>query len=480
MGEGIVMKTLLLTTAFFAVLMTYGQNDSLLNVSLKEAQEYAIKNSPVMKSAQLDIESARKKVWETTAIGLPQVSGKVSYSYMITVPPTLEMFNSFSGLGENFGTIYGMIGQLAAQQGNLPVLQQLDSLSKASSQDAEEAATIDDMRWGLTADLTVSQLVFSGAYLVGLQTTRVFKSLTELALTRSEKDLRQNVASGYYLVLMVEENARVLDSTLNATQKLYNEMKKISEAGLMDETDVDQLRITVSNINNAKKALDRQREVAYNLLKYQMGCDLKTRLVLKETLNSFISEPEINQLALEPFAVENTPEFQLLETQVRMNELNVKLNKAAFLPDIAAFYQHQENFNDKSFSFTPPDMFGLSMSIPIFSSGSRMAKLSQARISLEKTRYSQEQAVQGMMLDYESSKNALLNAYDKYITNRENMNLAEKINNRTLSKFREGLSSSMELTQAQSQYLTAQSNFYNAMYELLTAKAKMEKMLNKE
>jgi outer membrane protein TolC len=460
--------------------MTYGQNDSVLNVSLKEAQEFAVKNSPVMKSAQLDIESARKKVWETTAIGLPQVSGKVSYSYMITVPPTLEMFNSFSGLGGNFGTIYGMIGQLAAQQGNLTVLQQLDSLSNASSGEAEEAATVDDMRWGLTADLTVSQLVFSGAYLVGLQTTKVFKSLTELALTRSEKDLRQNVASGYYLVLMVEENARVLDSTLNATEKLYDEMKKIFQAGLMDETDVDQLNITVRNIRNAKNALDRQRDVAYNLLKYQMGYDLKARLILTETLNSFISDAEIARLVLEPFSVENTAEYQLLETQVRLNEMNVKLNKVAFLPDVVAFYQHQENFNDKSFSFTPPDLFGLSMSIPIFSSGSKLAKLSQAKIDLQKTRYSHEQATQGMQLDFESSKNALMNAYDKYITNRDNMTLAEKIHNRTLTKFREGLSSSMELTQAQSQYLTAQSNFYNAMYELLTAKAKIEKMLNKE
>lgn len=480
MGKGEAMRHIVFILIAFSVLGLYGQSDGLLTVTLKQAQDYAIKNSPVMKSALLDMESARKKVWETTAIGLPQVSGKVSYSYMITVPPTLEMFNSFSGLGGNFGTVYGMIGQLAAQQGNMGVLQQLDSISNAAAGEAQETATVDDMRWGLTADLTVSQLVFSGAYLVGLQTTKVFKQLSEIATTRSEKDLRQNVASGYYLVLMVEENARVLDSTLNATQKLYDEMKKISQAGLMDETDVDQLSITVSNIRNAKNALDRQRVVAYNLLKYQMGCDLKAELILTETLNSFISEPDIARLALEPFAVENTPEYQLLETQVRLNELNVKLNKVAFLPDVVAFYQHQENFNDKSFSFTPPDMFGLSMSVPIFSSGSRMAKLSQAKIDLQKTRYSHEQAAQGMELDYQTSKNALMNAYDKYISNRENMTLAEKIYNRTLTKFREGISSSMELTQAQSQYLTAQSNFYNAMYELLAAKAKMEKMLNKE
>jgi len=458
----------------------FSQTDSTLRVTLKEAQDFALKNSPVIKSAQLDIEAAKKKIWETTAIGLPQVSGKVSYSYMITVPPTLEMFNSFSSLGENFGTVYGMIGQLAAQSGNMAVLHQLDSLSQLSSGEAEEAATIDDMRWGMTADLTVSQLIFSGAYLVGLQTTKVFKGLSELALTKSEKDLKQNVAGAYYLVLMVEENARVLDSTLEATQNLYEEMKKIHQAGLLDETDVDQLNITLSNIKNAKKALERQQTVANNLLKFQMGCDFASQVVLTENLASFISEAQIAQLVMEPFSAENTTEYQLLESQVKLNELNVKLNKSSFLPDIAAFYQHEENFNDKSFSFTPPDLFGLSMTVPIFSSWNKRAKLSQAKIQLHKTLYTRDQATQGMIIDFESSKSALLNSYDKYLTNRDNMALAAKIYNRALAKFKEGLISSMELTQSQSQSLTAQSNYYNAMYELLAAKAKIEKMLNKE
>ncbi|PKP20543.1 MAG: hypothetical protein CVU05_08835 [Bacteroidetes bacterium HGW-Bacteroidetes-21] len=456
------------------------QTDSTLRVTLKEAQEYALKNSPTIKSAYLDIEAAKKKIWETTAIGLPQVSGKVSYSYMLTIPSTLEMFNSFSSLGDNFGTAYGMIGQLAAQAGNTNVLHQLDSLSQVSAGSSTEETTTNDMRWGLTADLTVSQLIFSGAYLVGLQTTRVFKGLSEQALTKSEKDVRQNVANAYYLVLMVEENLKVLDSTLLATEKLYNEMKQISKAGLMDETDVDQLGLTLSNIKNAKNALERQRAVSYNLIKFQLGYDLSKPLVLTETMNSFINEDVINQLALETFSVSSTPEFQLLETQVNLNKLNVKLNKMAFLPDIAAFYQHEENFNDKSFSFTPPDMVGLSMTIPIFSSWGRQAKLSQAKIQLNKTIISRDQASQGMIMDFESSRNALLNAYEKFKTNKDNMALASKIYQRTLVKFKEGFSSSLELTQAQSQYLTAQSNYYSAMYELLSSKSKIEKMLNKE
>lgn len=476
------MKSLLavfILSPFFGFLQA--QTDTTLTVTLKQAQEYALKNSPTIKNAQLDIEAARKKIWETTAIGLPQVSGKVSYSYMLTIPSTLETFNSFSAIGEGFGTIYGMLYQLAGQSGNTNVLHQLDSISQASAGgETEEATTEDDLRWGLTADLTVSQLIFSGAYLVGLQTTKVFKSLSDLSLTKSEIDLKQNVANAYYLVLMVEENIKVLDSTETATKKLYDEMLKISNAGLLDVTDVDQFKLTLSNISNAKKALERQRAVSYNLLKFQLGYDLNKPLVLSEKLIDFVNPSVISLLFAENFAVDATPEYKLMETQVNLNKLNVKLNRTSFLPEIAAFYQHQENFNDKSFSFTPPDLLGVSMTIPIFSSFGKRAKLAQAKIQLQKSEISREQASQGMILDFENAKNALSNAYDKFNTNKENMELSSRIYNKTLIKYKEGLSSSLELTQAQSQYLTAQSNYYSAGFELLSAKSKIERMLNKE
>jgi outer membrane protein TolC len=475
------MKKIAILTGAVLLLATtvIAQTDSTMQLSLIQAKEYALQNSPVMKNARLDIENAKRKIWETTAIGLPQVNSKLSYSYMITLSSTIEQFNSFSSIGNSFGDLYGMVGMLAGQAGNVQVLNMLDSISNASAGSGEESTvSTDDLRWGLTWDITATQLIFSGAYLVGLQTSKTFSNLTEIALTQSELDLKQNVASAYYLVLIAEENFRVIDSTCQSTEKLLNDLKAMNKSGFIEETDVDQLRLTLSNLQNTRALLERQIGIAYNLLKYQLGIDFGTKLVLTDKIEALAGEQEIAGLALQSYSYENNPQYQMLETQEKLSKLNVNFNKSTYLPDIAAFYQHQENFNDKAFSFTPPDMIGVAMNIPIFGSGMKRAKVQQAKIQLEKVRNSKEQAAGGLTLDYEQSRANLLNALDKTKTNRENMFLAKRIYGRTLIKYQEGLSSSLDLTQTQNQYLMAQSNYYSALIELLNARAKMEKLLN--
>ena len=181
---------------------------------------------------------------------------------------------------------------------------------------------------------------------------------------------------------------------------------------------------------------------------------------------------------VQKYDVKTQPDYILLETQEKIALINVKYNKSLFLPDIAAFYTHDKNFNDKALSFTPPDLLGVGMTIPIFSSGSRIVKLKQAKLGLFKAQNSKSMVEQGLLLDYEQSKTACLNAIDKFNTQKEAIQLSKKIYDRTLIKYKEGMSSSMDLTQAQNQFLTAQSNYFNAMLELLNANAKINKLLN--
>ena len=437
-------------------------------MSLKEAEDFALKNSPVMKNAQLDLESAKKKIWETTAIGLPQVNAKFSYSYMFKIPESINSFSSLSNLGQWMYMADTALHRLSNPYafGNIP------------NPGTPEVVSEKDRKWGSTLDITATQIIFSGAYLVGLQTAKTYKSLSEIALTKSEYDLKQNVSSAYYLVLIAEENSRLLDSTCNNTQKLLDEITKMNKQGFLEETDVDQLQLTLSTLNNSRMMLKRQTEIAYNLLKFQIGLDLSAKLKLSEQLSGLMDENKINEIILLPYEVAKSPDIMLLESQEKLSKLNVKYNQTGYLPDIAAFYTHNKNFNTHSFSFTPEDMVGVSASIPIFSSGMKHAKVQQARILLDKTRNMKEQATQGLLLDHEKSKNDLINASEKFKTNKDNMHLADKIYQRTLVKYKQGVSSNMELTQAQTQYLQAQSNYYLSLMELLNAKAKMEKLLN--
>ena len=457
---------------FLSFLLNYNaisQNDSISKFSLKDAQEYALKNSPVTKNAILDLESAKRKVWETTAIGLPQVNAKFNYTYMLTVPDKIKEFSNFSSLGTFMYGVDQTLGALTNYQ---------QGWGDMENPGTPEPVRESDLKWGATLDITATQLIFSGGYLVGLQTAKTFKSLSEISLTKSEKDLKQSVAEAYYLVLVLEENKNVIDTTYINTEKLKYKMEQMLVQGFIEETDVDQMKLSLSNLNDTRMMIARQSEIAYNLLKFQLGIDLSKKIELTENIEVFVDENNLQELIIKPFEVNSTPEILLLESQEKLSLLNIKYNRSTYLPDIAAFYTHDENFNKNSFTFTPPDILGLAVNIPIFTSGMTHAKVQQAKISLDKTRNTKEQASQGLKLEHEKSKSDLMSAIDKYRTSKENMRLADKIQKHTIVKYKEGMSSSTEITQASNQYLQSMSNYYNAMMELLNAKAKLEKLLN--
>ncbi|HEY9124289.1 MAG TPA: TolC family protein [Bacteroidales bacterium] len=437
----IKQKKLLLSVFFSCLtLLTFasGGADSSMQFSLEQAKQYALENSPLVKSAALDLEAAKKKIWETTAIGLPQASAKYSYSYILTLPAIYEQFAQMGG-------------------GN---------------------TSLDDMKKSSTLDITVTQLLFSGAYLVGLQTSRVYKGLSELSLTKSKNDLNESVTNAYLLVLIAKENKKILDTMYNNMNALLETIKAMNSKGFVEETDVDQFQITVNTVKNNLELVTNQVLIAERMLKYQLGYPFESAITLTDSINGFVNNININTMLAEPFQVENNVDYKLVETQTKLMKLNLKLNKSEFLPDIAAFYQHDKNFNDKAVSFTPPDLVGLTINIPIFSSGQRLAKVSQARISYEKAKISQDQTAKGLRIQFEDNKAKYINALGNYESSKSNYALAEKIYNRSITKYKAGMISSSDLTQVQNQYLQAQTNYFSAILDLTSAKSKIENLIS--
>jgi len=427
------------------------QKDSVQSFSLKQAQDYALENSPLVKNANLDLESAKKKIWETTAIGLPQVNSKLAYSYQLTIPSTIEKF----------------VGSMITGFESLPEpvkTHLMDSLIK-------------DMRWGLTYDITVTQLLFSGSYLVGLQTTKVYKQLSEAAVIKSQLDVSEQVTNAYYLVLIAQENKNILDTTYANTAKILEYIKSTNAQGLIEETDVDQMQLTVSTLKNVMEMVTRQLEVAKNLLKFQMGIELAQKLILTDDINTLLASSDLAVLATKEFKVESNVDYGLMETQEKLMALNLKLQKSTLLPDIAAFYQHEENFNKNSFSFTPPNLIGVSMNIPIFGSGMKIAKIQQAKIAVEKAKNSKEQVSLGLQTTFSSAQSTFITDVNTYLTKKQNVILAQKIYNKNVIKYKEGIIGSLELTLAQNQYLQSQTEYYTSIIDLSTAKSKLEKLL---
>lgn len=445
----------------------YAQNDSVYRFSLTEAQDFGIENYYQTKNAALDIEAAKKKVWETTAIGLPQVSGKIQGSYTPELTETVESFSSFGSL---FDWMYGAdqaLYNLTSDPafGNIPQPQ------------AQEPVNPDDMKWSMNASLTVSQLLFSGSYIVGLQSAKVYKNISALNKIKTDQDVKEMIANSYYNVLIAEENKIILQQTYDNLGKTFAEMEAMQKQGLIEDTDVDQMELTVSNIKSSLDMITRLSDISINLLKTQLGININSKLELTDNLDMLTGNLSYESLLTKEFNTDNNVTIALLENSVEAQKLLNKLDKAAFLPDLAAFYMYYNEFNENAFSFNPPHTLGVTMNIPIFSSGQRLSKVSQSKIEYLKAENTLEQVSQAMIVDFQNSKSALIAASEKYDTEKKNLELSKRIYDKTLIKFNNGMTSSLDLTQVQNQYFTSQTNYYGSLQELISAKNKLEKLL---
>lgn len=458
--------TFLLTTlmAFVLSLQSFSQQNAELSLSLRQAQDYALEHNTGMKNAKLDIEMAKKKIWETTAIGLPQISASGSYQHIFKVP---EM--SFGGAS-----------LLSTHREGIT----LSGVPTGFNNDSIFLNYFpgDPIKLGVpdnaSVSLNVSQIIFSGEYLVGLQATRVFFQISQNSYASSVSDLKESVANSYYLVLVMQRNKEIVSQSLSSLNKTLSDMREMNKQGFIEETDVDQLELTEHTLENAIRTIDNQILASQDLLKFQIGVPFETTVSLTESIDDIVKVSDIAAIVSKQFQVQNQIGYKIMENQEAVGVLNLKRQKSAYLPTLAAFYKHTENARKADFDFTMKDIAGLSLNVPIFSSGQRNAQLSQRVMELEKIRNTKDNVAQGLQLDFINSRNTLNSAYDQFLNDQRNIELTSRIYDKTLAKFKEGISTSMDLTTAQNQYLTAERNYFTSLYSLLTAKNKLEKLLN--
>ena len=419
-----------------------------MEFTLKSAVKYAIENNYDALNSRLGIDAAHKQLNEIIASGFPQISGSVEYNNFFEIPTQLIPGDFFDRPGEFIPVQFGV-------------------------------------RHNATLGITVTQLIFSGNYLVGLQASTVYLDLQKQNNKRSEMDVAQSVTQSYYLVLLVEENKNILQQSLENLKKVHYEVSESFKEGFVEETEVKQLKISVTQLENSLNTLSQQIDVSYKLLKLQMGIDLNKNITLTDKLENILQTVDVTSLIESEFDLNKNIEFQLLSSQERLSELSLKNEWSKFLPTIAAFgtYQYnaqrnQFNFFDKNENWFNTGIIGLRMEIPIFNSGVKLFKLQQSRIELKQAQNIKRKAEQGLLLQFSQAKSELKSTYANYLNNKNNMRLSKEIFDITLEKYKEGISSNLDLIQIHNQYLLSQSEYFRITSDLLNAKNKLDRLLN--
>lgn len=417
--------------------------------TLKQAQEYALKNNYQRISAEKDVLIAKKKVMETTGIGLPRVDAEAQFQNFLELPVSLVPASVFNP--------------------NAPANQ------------------FSELRFGTdyntTAKITATQLLFDGSYIVGLQASRTYKSFAEKSLEKTEIMVREDVAQAYYLCLVADENLKILKNIAESTAKLLDETTRVYQEGFAEEQSVDQLQLTVNNINNSLSEAERQKAIALNFLKFQMGLDLSSTISLTDNIDGLLGEVSAEDAFAKEFKVESNIEHQIIKVNEDLMKLNLRKERFAFAPSLAAFFNHQQqNMSNKFEVFSggtwyPSTLWGLSLKLPIISGGMRLAKMGQAKLDYEKAVNTTKQVEQSLMLQVQQAKSSYTSSYSIYTNQKDGLRIAEKINNNSVKKYTEGLISSMELTQTQTQYLETEAKYIKSLLDLFNSTSQLKKAL---
>lgn len=417
--------------------------------TLDEAIQFALENNYAAINANRDIIDAQKQKWETIAGGLPQINGSVGYQNQLKQPVTLLPAELVGGAAGEF----------------IPVV-----FSQPQS---------------LTATATLTQQIFDGSYIVGVQATKAFLSYSANNKEKTELDVRKQVVEAYGNVLLAEESVKILEKNKANLEKNLYETTKLYENGLGDEESVDQLQITLSSIENRLQNALRLKEITLQMLNVSLGLDLNAPTQLQEKLEDLtVSKMDLSILST-AFNISDNVDYKLAENLNEQRYYEWKLSRSRALPTLNAFVNYGSSSYSESFDFFSGDpewfdssILGLDLNIPIFSSLKRSASTQRAKIALEKAKTQLTEAEQQIRLQLENAKNDYTLAINNYETAKQNLLLSERIENKNQIKYKEGLATSFELRQAQTQLYTTQQEFLQSMVEVINKKTDLEIILN--
>jgi outer membrane protein TolC len=417
--------------------------------TLEEAIAHGLENNYQALNAKTEIAKALKQKWITTATGLPQINAGADYQYQI-IQPVTPLPGEITG-GEP-GTFVPVV--FAPKQ-------------------------------SMSLNATLTQLIFDGSYIVALEASKTFIDFSRNAENKTKLEVRKGIINAYGAVLLTQENIAIIKSNRDVVKTNLGETTKIYENGLTEEENVEQLKITLGQLENQLNNAQRQEAIALDMLKLALGIELVNNLILTEDLDALALMNMTPAIVNETLDLEKNTDYQIAFNFTEQRRLEYKLERAKYLPSLSGFvdlgaqsFGNDFRFLNNNTRWFAQSVTGVSLNVPIFSSFGRKVSVAKAKLAWDQSTIDFYRAQEEIRLNYEMAQANYKTAVDNYMTSKENLRLAERIENKNSIKFKEGLSTSFDLRQAQTQLYSTQSQYLQSMYRLITEKATLETILN--
>lgn len=406
----------------------------VLSVNIKEAQDYAVKQNRSLKNASLAVQEAYAQRWQTIAAMLPQVDASYTYSDYLGYSATLSM-------------------------AGIPIEIEMPNVGA----------------FAITASVGIN-----GQAVVGALLNNVAIEMKKLSLEKSESELRGSVMNAYVSLQALKSISNLLDSSLNNIQELEAMTRHAVEAGAAEQTAADQIRVRVNALKNNINTQQRSIELATNSLKVLLDVPVETELILTEAMDEVLSPARVLDLLGQNFAMENNLNYQLLSKQVELAKKNVHMAGWAYGPTIGVGYNYtnQKYYGEGGMRMTPPNVVQLSVKLPLWSSGKRAAGVVEKKIALEEAKNNLSEATDNLAIQYRQLCYNLTSAYETYVTEKENLEVSQRVFTSATNKYKYGASSNLELTNASNDLISVQSTYIQSILALVNAQVELETFLN--
>jgi outer membrane protein len=452
----------LLFLVLFTQSIAYSQ-ELEMQFTVDEAVAYAKQNNTNLKNARANINIASEKYNEARGAGLPKVDATLDYN---------TYFNYEAEFGMGGGEPQDLnLNTDVLDLGDYEVLAAIGQMLGGT----ETKIVMGDQ---INANLQVSQLLFSGQYWVGLQMAKLGKSISELSLNSTELEIKEQVINSYYIILVTEELLKDIQLNASNLEEIYEHTNNMFKVGIAEQTDVDLIKINLSQLKNTQKQMERNLQLTYNMFKLVLGIDANQKVKLSDELFSFIENT--SQVALvDSFNINNNLNYQLMSMQEEIGIKQVNMQKWAYSPTLVAFYSYTEKLKTSGLDLTPKSVLGVSLSIPIFAGGTKQAQLNQKKIELDITQRNKSLLEEQLRMQEQQLIYDLESAFENYYTQKENVEVALRVYKSFQNKYKQGVVSSLDLIQYNSNYLQANSNYISSVLTLLQSKLALEKLYNK-
>ena len=419
------------------------------SLTLDEAIEYGINNNFSVKNANREIEKAQKDRWSTIAIGLPQIYAEVNYQNFLEMPVSLVPAEFFGGQSGEFAEI-----------------------SFGTKQKVVGSVRMD-------------QLIFDGSYIVGLEASKIFLKISENIYEKTTLETKKIIVNNYAAALLAGENVKLLNKNKKNLEENVSEIHQLFKNGFVEEESVEQIQLTLANINTQLKYAANLSKIIHEMLKFNLGIPVEKKVVLSSQISEIIDESNLIFENQNNFNISNNIDIKIAENNFLSESLLYKYEKSKFLPSLKAFINGSYTGNNEKFDFAKNNqkwfgssLFGLSLDIPLFSSFSKKVNSQKAKISMQQAKTKLNETQYRIRMEIETALNDYQLAIENYFTEKENLGLAERIENKNQVKYFEGMVGSFELRQAQLQLYSSQSKYLSSIQNLIERKINLETLIN--